>query len=114
MGITPTPVVAEMEPADVPDGLVRTALDALAACSWSDAESRVQAMLAAVLPLHGQQLRAQIAADLECISNGCGTKSKDYADERSPGLEAEESAYWDAARRIRSGEIGRAIKDGGE
>ena len=92
----------------LPNGWMRLCMDAgfpgLPDCmSLGEAERRVRAIVNAVLPLHEQQVRERIADALDKISDDCGRRAEEYADERSPVLEAEEGAYWNAARLIRDG-----------
>lgn len=52
------------------------------------------------------ELRERIALDLERASNLHDQDAERHADERSPLLQAQAEALWDAARKIRSGKEG--------
>lgn len=101
-----------MSPADVPDDLVQAAARGMsnrkspeginyAPDGWWEDDAR--AALAAVLPIHEQQVRERIARGLELKSDQCDQDAEAYADERSPLLSAQGEALWDAARQIRDG-----------
>lgn len=97
-----------MNPADVPQQLVDAATFAFAARSVAtnndtDFVAYVRAQLAAVLPLHEQQVRERIARNLELTSDRYEQDAERHADERSPLLEAQSEALWDAARLVREG-----------
>jgi len=92
-----------MDQSNVPNDLIEAAEAAVGDSEWIEADPGIRAVLAAVLPLYEQQVRERIATALERISDDCGRRAGEYQDERSPGLEFEEGAYWNAARLIREG-----------
>lgn len=92
----------------LPDGWLELCMDAgfpglPAGMSLEEAERRILAIVNVVLPRHEHMVRERISIAVERISDECGQHAKEYADERSPVLGAEEGAYWNAARLIREG-----------
>lgn len=92
----------------LPDGWLEACMDAgfpglPADMTVEEAHRRIRAIVNVVLPRHEQLVRERIAAALDRISGDCGRRAKEYADERSPVLEAEEGAYWNAGHLIRNG-----------
>jgi hypothetical protein len=97
-----------MKPTDVPNDLAMVAAARLREFPKAGASEELfgRRILAAVLPLHEQQVREQIALGLERKSNKRDQDAERHADERSPLLQAQAEALWDAARAIRAGESG--------
>lgn len=92
----------------LPDGWLQICMDAgfpglPADMSVEEAHRRIRAIVNAVLPLHEQQVRAQVAAELDAHAVECHDLAEEYLDERSAPLTDEAEYFATAANYIRSG-----------
>lgn len=92
----------------LPDGWLELCMDAgfpglPGDMSLEEAHRRIRAIVNTVLPLHEQQVREQVAAELEAHAVECHDLAEEYLNERSAPLTDEAEYFATAASYIRSG-----------
>lgn len=95
-----TDATIPMSPADVPDDLV--AAGAATRSYLTHPDVLIRSILAAVLPLHEQQVRAAVVEELKAHAFECCDLAEKYMDERSGPLTHEAAYFAVAARYISS------------